>query len=255
MKVIMKILAITQARYGSSRLPAKVLRTVGERTLLEIHLERILLSKRITKLIVATTNEDGAEYIINIAKKKNVDFFQGSVDDVLSRFYHAAKPETPDYIVRITSDCPLVDPVIIDMVIDECVKSDFDYVSNTMNPTYPDGIDVEVFKFSALEQAFNEASLKSDREHVTPYIWRNSSYKGGGIFKSNNIENSIDYSSYRITVDTEEDFQVIKFLIENLGVNKSWIEYVNFLDKNKHIKDINKQYKRNEGYTKSLLND
>ena len=251
----MKILAITQARYGSSRLPAKVLRTVGERTLLEIHLERILLSKRITKLIVATTNEDGAEYIINIAKKKNVDFFQGSVDDVLSRFYHAAKLETPDYIVRITSDCPLVDPVIIDMVIDECVKSDFDYVSNTMNPTYPDGIDVEVFKFSALEQAFNEASLKSDREHVTPYIWRNSSYKGGGIFKSNNIENSIDYSSYRITVDTEEDFQVIKFLIENLGVNKSWIEYVNFLDKNKHIKDINKQYKRNEGYTKSLLND
>jgi spore coat polysaccharide biosynthesis protein SpsF (cytidylyltransferase family) len=251
----MKILAITQVRYGSTRLPAKVLKTVGGKTLLEIHLERILQSKRITKLIVATTNEDGIEHIIDIVKKKNVDFFQGSIDDVLSRFYHAAKPEFPDYIVRITSDCPLVDPVIIDKVIDECVTSDFDYVSNTMNPTYPDGIDVEVFRFSALEQAFNEASLKSDREHVTPYIWRNSSYKGGSIFKSNNIENSIDYSSYRITVDTDEDFQVIKYLIENLGISKSWIEYVNFLDENKKIKNINQQYKRNEGYTKSLLND
>jgi spore coat polysaccharide biosynthesis protein SpsF (cytidylyltransferase family) len=251
----MKILAITQVRYGSTRLPAKVLKTVGGKTLLEIHLERILQSKRITKLIVATTNEDGIEHIIDIVKKKNVDFFQGSIDDVLSRFYHAAKPEFPDYIVRITSDCPLVDPVIIDKVIDECVTSDFDYVSNTMNPTYPDGIDVEVFRFSALEQAFNEASLKSDREHVTPYIWRNSSYKGGSIFKSNNIENSIDYSSYRITVDTDEDFQVIKYLIDNLGISKSWIEYVNFLDENKKIKNINQQYKRNEGYTKSLLND
>jgi len=251
----MKILAITQARYGSTRLPAKVLKKVGEKTLLEIHLERILQSKRISLLVVATTDEEGANNIVDIAKKMKVGYFQGDVDDVLSRFYHAAKPENPDYVVRITSDCPLIDPTLMDNVIDSCIDSDFDYVSNTMDPTYPDGVDVEVFRFSALEQAFNEATLRSDREHVTPYIWRNSSYKGGTLFKSSNVENCKDYSNYRITVDTDEDFQVIRCLIENLGASRTWVDYVNFLSDNNQIKEINQQYKRNEGYAKSLLND
>lgn len=251
----MKILAITQARYGSTRLPAKILKKVGEETLLEIHLKRILLSKKITKLIVATTNEDGAENIVDIAKNKSVDTYQGSIDDVLDRFYNAAITYNPDYVVRLTSDCPLIDPVEIDKVIEACIHSDNDYVSNTLNPTFPDGVDVEVFKFKALEKSFNEAELKSDREHVTPYIWRNSSFKGGCLFKSENITNDKDYSSYRLTVDTAEDFEVIKKVIENLGTNKSWQDYVQFLDKNEDIKKINEHYRRNEGYQKSLLND
>ncbi len=251
----MKILAITQARYGSTRLPAKVLKEVKGKSLLQIHLERILQSEFISKLIVATTNESGAEYILEIADKAHVTYFQGSTDDVLDRFYHAALPELPDYIVRITSDCPLIDPIEIDKVIRTCISSDYDYVSNTLNPTFPDGVDCEIFKFKALEKAFQEAKLKSDREHVTPYIWRNSSVKGGNLFKSHSVENAEDYSSYRITVDTQEDFEVIKKLIEALGTNKTWKEYINYLKAHKEIKALNENHSRNEGYQKSLLND
>lgn len=251
----MKILAITQARYGSTRLPAKVLKEVKGKSLLQIHLERILQSEFISKLIVATTNEPGVEYILEIADKVHVTSFQGSTDDVLDRFYHAALPELPNYVVRITSDCPLIDPVEIDKVIQTCISSDYDYVSNTLNPTFPDGIDCEVFKFKALEKAFQEAKLKSDREHVTPYIWRNSSVKGGNLFKSYSVENKEDCSSFRITVDTQEDFEVIKKLIEALGTDKTWEEYINYLEAHKEIKELNKNHSRNEGYQKSLLND
>lgn len=251
----MKILAITQARYGSTRLPAKILKEVDGTTLLEIHLRRILKSKLISKVKVATTTEEGAEYIINVADKVGVEFYQGSVNDVLDRFYQAAKPEEPDYVVRITSDCPLIDPVIIDKVIEACINSDCDYVSNGLEPTYPDGMDVEVFKYSVLEKVWKEADLRSDREHVTPYIWKNSTQKGGDLFKSMNVSNDVDWSEERITVDTFEDFQVVQKLIEKLGFEKSCADYVAYLKTNEDIKAINQHYSRNEGYDKSLLND
>ncbi|MFA5325161.1 MAG: glycosyltransferase family protein [Bacteroidales bacterium] len=251
----MKILAITQARYGSTRFPAKILKEVNGQSLLEIHIRRVLQSKNINKFIVATTKEAGAEHIINIANKLNVETFQGSVDDVLDRFYKAAKPEHPDYIVRVTSDCPLNDPAVIDYIIEKSINSNNDYVSNTLDPTYPNGVDIEVFTFSALEKAQKEATLKSDREHVTPYIWRNSSFKGGNMFKSENIKYSKDYSKIRITVDTPEDFEVVKELIEHLGIEKGFEEYVEYLENHKEIMDINKQHIRNEGYKKSLEND
>jgi len=251
----MKVLAITQARYGSSRLPAKILKEVNGKTLLEIHLERILKSKLISKLKVATTIEDGADIIVGIASKLKVESYKGSIDDVLQRFYETAKPESPDYVVRLTSDCPLIDPAVIDKVIKVCIETESDYASNTLSPTYPDGVDVEVFRFSALEKAYNEVALKSDKEHVTPYIWRNSTFKGGKLFKSVNVENSVDYSRSRITVDTIEDFLLVKALIENLGTEKSFIEYVGYLENHKKIKVLNNQHARNEGYDKSLLND
>ncbi len=251
----MNILAITQARYGSSRLPAKILKEVSGKSLLEIHLERILKSKMITKLKVATTTEEGASFIIDIANRLNIESYRGSVDDVLARFYETAKPESPDYVVRLTSDCPLIDPEVIDKVIKVCIETESDYASNTLSPTYPDGVDVEVFRFSALEEAYNEAVLKSDREHVTPYVWRNSTFKGGNLFNSVNVENSVNYSASRITVDTIEDFLLVKALIENLGIEKSFVEYIDYLEINKSIKALNSQHYRNEGYDKSLLND
>ena len=168
----MKILAITQARYGSTRLPAKILKKVNGMTLLEIHLRRILQSKLISKLKVATTNEEGAGYIVAVADKLGVECYKGSVDDVLERFYKAAEPECPDYVVRLTSDCPLIDPAVIDAVIQKCLESGCDYVSNVLEPTFPDGIDTEVFRFPALKRAYEEATLKSEREHVTPYLCR-----------------------------------------------------------------------------------
>lgn len=251
----MKILAITQARYGSTRLPAKILKEVNGKTLLELHLERILQSKFISKLKVATTTEEGADLIVEISKKLNIEIYQGSINDVLERFYFAAKDEQPDYVVRLTSDCPLIDAEVIDKVIENCLKSGSDYASNTLLPTYPDGVDVEVFKFSALQKAYNEATLKSDREHVTPYIWRNSTFKGLSMFESINVENEVDLSNHRITVDTIEDFMLIKSLIENLGNNRPFYIYINYLEKHPELKEINDQHVRNEGYEKSLLND
>lgn len=251
----MKIIAVTQARYGSTRLPAKVLKRVGDKTLLDVHLARLGKAKSISELVVATTIEPQSSKIEEIAASHGLRCYRGSIDNVLDRFYQAVVSEQPDYIVRVTSDCPLIDPVLLDKIVEECVKFDCDYCSNTLIPTYPDGVDVEVFKFSALERAHNEAELKSDKEHVTPYIWRNSTVKGGNIFKSLNYTNSKDYSTYRITVDTQEDFEVIKALIIALGTDRSWEEYLEYLDQHPEIKEQNSNHTRNEGYAKSLLND
>lgn len=251
----MKVLTITQARYGSTRLPAKILKKVNGVALLEIHLRRILKSKMTTKLKVATTEEEGSRYIIDICNKVGVEYHQGSVDDVLDRFYQTAKPENPDYVVRVTSDCPLIDPEIIDQVIKTCIDGGYDYASNTLIPTYPDGMDVEVFKFSALEKAWKEARLLSEHEHVTPYIKNNSTVMGGSIFKSFNVVNDVDLSELRITVDEQRDFEVIRALIENVGIDKRCADYVTYLNAHKDVKDINSSIVRNEGYAKSLAND
>lgn len=251
----MNVLAITQARYGSSRLPGKILKTIQGDTLLEIHLKRILQSKLIDKLKVATTTEEDAVSIVNICNKLNIDFYRGSLENVLERFFLSAKPESPKFVVRLTSDCPLIDPVEIDKVIQHAIDNDLDYVSNALTPTFPDGIDVEVFKFSALEKAYIEANLSSEIEHVTPYIWKNSTYKGGKLFKSDCICNETDYSSIRLTVDTQEDFLVIQKIVEILGKDKGWREYVDGLRNHPEIQKINEMYQRNEGYMKTLLND
>ncbi|MEG0796903.1 MAG: glycosyltransferase family protein [Odoribacter sp.] len=251
----MKILAITQARYGSTRLPAKILKEVNGMTLLEIHLRRILRSKLISKLKVATTNEEGAKYITDIADKLGVEYYQGSVDDVLERFYKTAEPECPDYVVRLTSDCPLIDPEIIDRVVQKCIDTGCDYVSNTLALTFPDGIDTEVFRFSALKDAYEKAELKSEREHVTPFIWKNSSFKGGTMFTSDNYYNTEDLSLERITVDTAEDFELIRRLIEKLGIDCPYTDYIEFLNRDNNIRSINQHFTRNEGYEKSLKND
>jgi len=251
----MKILAITQARYGSTRLPAKILKEVNGITLLEIHLRRILRSKMISRLKVATTGEDGSRFIIGICNKVGVDYYQGSVDDVLDRFYQAALPEQPDYVVRLTSDCPLIDPDIIDKIIGECIDGGYDYASNTLMPTYPDGMDVEVFKFSSLATAWKDAGLLSEHEHVTPYIKNNSTVMGGGLFKSFNVINAVDLSAVRLTVDEQRDFDVIKALIENVGVDGHCDDYVRYLESHMDIKEINSSIIRNEGYAKSLAND
>jgi len=245
----MKVIAITQARYGSSRLPGKVLKTINGKKLLQIHLERAAKAKKIDKLIVATTIEKEAIEIVSIAEQLRLTAYRGSINDVLDRYYQAAKNELADYVVRITSDCPLIDPRLMDKIIEICIVGNYDYCSNTIHPTYPDGTDVEIFKFSALEKAWKEAIATSDREHVTPYIWRNSTAKGGTHFTSFNIKSDTDYSEYRLTVDENKDFELIEILVSEIGENKSWEEYVNFLHKNPAIFNINASIKRNEGYT------
>jgi spore coat polysaccharide biosynthesis protein SpsF len=251
----MKIIAVTQARYGSSRLPGKVLKKIGNRTLLSVHLERIKQSRRISKLIVASTLEAEVVQIEAIAKQHQCQVYKGSLTDVLDRFYQAVKNEGADYIVRLTSDCPLIDPLIIDSVINTCIAGKLDYCSNTLHPTFPDGMDVEVFTFNALETAWQEAKLQSDREHVTPFIWRNSTEKGGDRFKSYNYENDIDLSHLRLTVDEPSDLELVKNLVLHLGDNRSWKDYVTYIKNHHHLFEINAHIKRNEGLMKSVQQD
>lgn len=251
----MKILAITQARISSTRLPEKIMKKINGETLLEIHLKRILQSKLITKLKVATTNEPDAIQIVDICNKLGIETFRGSLNNVLERFYLTALHEKPDWVVRLTSDCPLIDPIVIDKVINHAISKNFDYVSNTLRSTYPDGIDIEVFKFSALEKAYHEATLISELEHVTPFIWKNSTYKGGSLFTSDCVVNEKDFSAIRLTVDTIDDFQVIEKLVHLLGTDKTWLEYVNKLEASPEIMQINSRFQRNEGYQKSINNE
>lgn len=252
----MKVLAITQARYGSTRLPAKILKDVCGMTLLEIHLRRILQAKTINQVKIATTDEEGSKYIIDVAKKVGVGYHQGSVNDVLSRFYDTAAPEKPDYVLRFTSDCPLIDPEVIDMIVNFAITHpEYDYVSAD-GKSFPDGLDTEVMKFSALEKAYNEADMTSEREHVTPYIWKNGTARGGTLFNSYKFVNPEgDYSSIRITLDTPEDFELLKKVIEENGVGLGWKEYVKYLQNHQEVFALNSQFERNEGYEKSIKND
>lgn len=251
----MKIIGVTQARINSSRLPRKVLLKINEKTLLEYHLERAKQSRFVNKWIVATTDETESDLICEIATNLSITSYKGSISNVLERFYQAVKDENPDYIVRITSDCPLIDPYVIDEVIKGCVNGNYDYGCNSFPLTFPDGIDVEIFTFEALKKARAEATLESEFEHVTPYIWKNCYHQNGKLFNSFSYNAEKNYSSFRLTVDEPRDFELIKILIENLGYEKTWKEYVEYLEKNPELLKINDTITRNEGYIKSINND
>ncbi len=245
---------ITQARTGSTRLPGKVLMEVNGTPLLKIHLDRLKKSKKVDKIIVATTICVEDNIIEELATEWGYEVFRGSENDVLDRFYQAVKSINPLWVVRVTSDCPLIDPMLVDKVIEFTKSNNKDYGSNVIEETFPDGQDVEVFKFLALETAWNSAIKESEREHVTPYIRNNSNLKGENLFSSISYKNNIDYSKIRITVDELNDFELINKVINDLGYNKSWLEYTEYIINNK-LFDINGNIIRNEGYLKSLKNE
>jgi len=164
------ILAILQARVSSTRLPGKVLKPILGMPMLLRQIERVKQAKLIEQLLVATSDDKSDDPIEQLCRENDIACFRGSLDDVLDRFYQAAKPYQPDHIVRLTGDCPLIDPQLIDEVVVFCLSGDYDYVSNAFEPTYPDGLDVEVFRFPCLQQAWEEAELPSEREHVTLFI-------------------------------------------------------------------------------------
>ncbi|TVZ56196.1 glutamate-1-semialdehyde 2,1-aminomutase/spore coat polysaccharide biosynthesis protein SpsF [Lutibacter sp. Hel_I_33_5] len=252
----MKIFIVTQARTGSTRLPNKVLKVIKGKSLLEIHLERIKKSLLATKIIVATTINSEDDLIEKEAKRLGFPFSRGSENDVLDRFYFAVKDDKPDYIVRVTSDCPLLDPKLIDSVIQSAIDKKVDYCSNVLLNTFPDGQDIEVLTFFALEKAWKNAKLISEREHVTPYIRNNSSFFNKEIFRAFNYQSKeLKYKDIRMTVDETSDFEVIKLLIESLGADRGWRDYAESYLKNSQISILNKNILRNEGYQKSLKND
>lgn len=252
----MKIVAVTQARTTSSRLPRKVLLEISGKTILEIHLSRLKNSKLVDKLIVATTVNKADNPIIEIAEKLNIRFFRGDETDVLDRYYRAVKDENADYIVRITSDCPLIDGEIVDQTVTFAIENKLDYCSNRLEYNYPDGIVVEVFTFAALKKAWNEAKLDSEREHVAPYIWKNSTFFGKTLFVSGNFcDISVNYQGVRLTIDEQVDYELVKLLIEKFGDKQSWQVYADAVLSNQNLKKINGHIVRNEGYIKSISND
>lgn len=249
----MKVVALIQARMGSSRLPGKVLSLIQGEPLLQVLVRRIRKSASIDQIVVATTTDSIDDQIAEWSKQNGVDVFRGDANDVLARFYHAAKAFNAEIIVRITADDPLKDPIVIERAICLCTSNNnLDYVSNTLTPTYPEGLDIEVFKITALTKAFNEAVLTSDREHVTPYIWRHPN-----IFDCLNFENDIDYSHIRLTVDYDNDLEFIRRLIQlsPSGLDGNMDEYLATINKFPALCLLNSGIIRNQGYLDSINRD
>ncbi|MDZ8135045.1 MAG: glycosyltransferase family protein [Nostoc sp. DedQUE04] len=207
----MKTVIIVQARMTSTRLPEKVLKKVLDKPLLEYQIERLKRVKLIDEIVIATTNNSTDLPIIELCDRLSIPYFRGSEEDVLARYYGAAKEHQADVVVRVTSDCPLIDPQVIDKVIQFYINYEYDYVSNSLERSYPRGMDTEVFSFLALHQAFVEATAQPDREHVTPFIYMHPErYRLAQVVYSENE------SSHRWTVDTADDFELIKRIIEAL---------------------------------------
>jgi spore coat polysaccharide biosynthesis protein SpsF len=251
------ILIICQARYGSTRLPGKVLLKILDKPLLWYVIKRLEQVKTKHKIIIATVDSEENLPIVNFAKSFNLDYFLGSEEDVLDRYYLAAKKFNGEILVRITSDCPLTDPSIIDQALEIFLNGNYDYVCNVEPPTYPDGFDIEIFSYEALEKTWREANRTSLREHVTLYIredMRNNEEK----FKTFNFKNDKDYQDYRLTVDTKEDFELISIIIKEFY--DRWHEFtmndiIEFIDNNQKLKQINAKYERDEGLDKSYKED
>lgn len=246
----MNIVAIIQARMGSQRLSGKSLADISGQPLLGHVIDRIRGSKLINNVVLATTDQPEDEVLVEYCAIKNVQSFRGSVNDVLDRFYRAASGVQADVIVRVTADDPFKDPAVIDLVIGELLRDNsVDYASNTLKPTFPEGLDIEVIRFSAFERAWQEARLPSEREHVTPYIWKNPQ-----MFNVRNVEHSVDLSKLRWTLDYEKDLEFTRVVYAHLynGQIFSMQSILTLLEANPAIAAINQGFQRNAGYIKSI---
>ena len=245
------IAAIIQARMESTRLPGKVLKDVNGKPLLMYQIERVRVSKLLDKVIVATSNLPKDDAIADFCERNNIDCFRGSENDVLSRYYECAKKYQADIIVRLTADCPLSDPIVVDHAILLFQKEKADYAANTAPPEttrFPDGSDVEVFSVQALERAFIECKNSNDREHVTFHFWR---YDNG--FKVVQLTHEVDWSRYRFTVDYPEDLEVVQFIFQELERRRSFghlPEIIDIIDVAPEIKAKNALHHFGEGWKK-----
>jgi len=246
-------LIILQARFSSSRLPGKVLKTIIDKPMLAHQIERLSKIKSAHKLIVATSNQQSDDAVESLCKELNISCFRGSLDDVLDRYYQAAifhnKNNAIKNIVRITGDCPLIDAEIVDKIIELFLITKVDYCSNCNPATLPDGLDVEVFSFSALKAAWKNASKPSEREHVTSYIRHNTN-----LFSATNFYYKPDLSHLRWTVDEPCDFELVTKIYQALYENNPYFnldDILSLLKKQPELSLINQEITRNEGLIKS----
>lgn len=247
------ITAIVQARMSSTRFAGKVLQPILGQPMLARQIERIRLSATIDQVTVATSTDRADDAIANACADIHVTCFRGSLDDVLDRFYGAAESAGSDTIVRLTADCPLLDPDVIDATVRLFLSGEYDYVSNSLEPTFPDGLDTEVFRRAALVQAHGEATKLSEREHVTSYIWGHPDKFRIGVLK-----NDRDLSAHRWTVDHPEDFELVTRIFEALYPANPVFrmkDILEFLGSHPEVLALNSERIRNEGFQKSILAD
>jgi spore coat polysaccharide biosynthesis protein SpsF len=247
-------IAVLQARLGSTRLPGKVLMDLAGAPLLVRVIERARAIPGLDQVVLATTTAEHDRPLLDLAQAHGVAAFAGSEDDVLDRYYQAAQQFQADVIVRLTADCPLLDPAVSALVLDRFWRGTVDYVSNTQPPTYPDGLDTEVFSFATLARAWREATLSSEREHVTPYIWKHPEK-----FRLAAVKNDIDLSALRWTVDEAPDLEFVRAVYARLyqaGQPPFGLaEVVALLDRATDMPRANAAIARNAGYQKSLSHD
>lgn len=238
---------------GSTRLPNKVMMDLGGKTILEQVVTRVSQSKFVDDIIVATTIGKQDLSIVSFCASQGFRVFVGSEDDVLDRYYQAARLLKPENVIRITSDCPMIDPEIVDLIGHQHVLAKVDYSSNTLEETYPDGLDAEIFTFASLGLAWREAVLKSDREHVTPFIKKNPNK-----FKLLSVKNDTNISHMRWTIDQIEDYNFLSEIFSNLypkNPNFRTKDVLEEISRHPHLAKINSGIVRNEGYLNSLKKD
>lgn len=239
----MKVVAIIQARIGSTRLPNKVMKTINGVPMIELLLKRLSKSKEVNEIVVATSVDKNNQPLVEHVKKLGYCCEQGSENDVLDRYVQAARAHDADVVVRITGDCPLIDPGLIDKCVLEFKKYNIDYFSNILQPTYPDGLDVEVIKRESLEYALEATDEIYDHEHVTPFI------RESGRFKISGVVNDEDVSNLRWTVDEPADFEVVSNVFDHFWPNIyfDWKEVLGLQRRSPELFSANQQILRNQG--------
>lgn len=237
----MRVVAIIQARMGSTRLPGKVMKDIGGETMLARVVWRARRAKLLDEVVVATTNKSADTPIIAECGKLGVPVFRGDEQDVLDRYYHSAQANRAEAVVRITSDCPLIDPEIIDEVIQAFLKAKPDYASNTLNHTYPRGLDTEVMTMTSLERAWHESNKPYHRSHVTPYIYQNPD-----TFRLLSIKGQVDYSSLRWTVDTREDLNFVRSVYDRFANQDTfgWHDVLKVLAREPELIELNRHIRQ-----------
>tara|TARA_Y100000996_G_C22555109_1_gene655258 strand:- start:2371 stop:3114 length:744 start_codon:yes stop_codon:yes gene_type:complete len=237
---------------GSTRLPGKVLELVdGKNPSLLYTINQLKESKYLKKIIVATTTNPEDNVIFDFCQKIDIDIFRGDPENVLSRYYECAKSFHLSSILRVTGDCPLIDPKIVDQGISKFLENKYDYVTNTFPRSFPDGNETEIFSFDTLELAHKNARLPSEREHVTPYIRNNKQQ-----FKIYNFSYSENISNLRWTLDYDVDLKLINEIILKINTRPIHLEDIlNLFKSEPNLKKINQDHKPNEGYMKSLKDD
>jgi len=246
-----KVVAIIQARMSSSRLPGKVLMPLANKPVLAHIVERLSYCKMIEKIVVATTDEVSDDLVADYCANNNIDCYRGSLEDVLDRYYQTAKIHHADPIVRITGDCPVIDPVVVDAVITGYLSGEYDCYG--LGGEFPDGLDCTVFSFSAIEKAWKEAKLQSEREHVGPYIENNPN-----LFKNGALELFQGLTQHRWTLDEPNDYKLLSKIFDELYRPDTPFlthEILQFIQNNPELSVINSKIVRNEGYLKSLQED